>query len=1084
MKHRLLMLLACLFTVVGGAFSQTKVNGVVVDQESGSPVIGVSVLVVGTDVGTVTDSNGKFSLTVPEGKSQLRFSYVGMETLEVSARPQMRIVLRNGDTNLDEIVVTAMGMSRQQKSLGYSAQTLDNGQLTAGKMTDVTSSLAGKVAGVQVNTTSSDPGQANSVIIRGISSINGNNQPLYVVDGVPLQQTTFSGTQKGQDEFANAVGGISNVNPNDIENMTILKGAAATALYGSRAANGVIMITTKQGKKNGERNFQISYDGSVQWRSVSTLPEMQNRFGQGWNGKQTFIENGSWGPELDGSTQVYGPIWNHQQLIHKYSALEDNIKDFYDTGVSTSHSVALNGVSSDQKMTYYLSYGYSSDNGIIPGDKDTYKRNTIAYRGSYDATDWLKLSSSVNLATSNTNTVGTYQGTSMIDGILEFPRDISLVDRKDLSSPFNTPEAWYTPYGITNPYWAIENNYNQNDSKQVFGKIQADIKPLRQLTLTYRFGFDYTDYDHKLGVPEINLDDALINEDYGYGPSHMNQSGYVSTTYMRKYELNHDFLANWQDKYLDGKLDVNVMAGVNMSERYQTYSRNQTDGLTFYTGFWDLSNGATKTEIYENQQKRRNVGLLGDITLGWDEMLYLELTARNDWSSTLPLEKNSYFYPGATLSWIFTRMIPKNNILDFGKIRLAYGKTGNDADVYQVYPRYVQGYSNGYYANDLTKFPFNGVNAFQAAATVGSSSLKPEMTTEFEVGLNLAFLQNRINVDFSFYNRNTNDQIFTLPVDPATGYNYMVTNFGKVRNSGIELLVNTTPIKTKNFRWDLGFNFAKNTNEVVSMPASLEGGMVNINSFSAGNDAVYMRAVEGLPMGELFTYLPQYTDDGQLIVGESGQPLLTNEVKDTGKNVNPDWTGGITTSLSAYGFTLSAALDIRKGGYMFSRTKNLMQFTGNGEATIYNGRNPFVIPNSVVQIGTKPGKDADGNDIEIPVYGENTTPIFTFDGTYQEYFNDYGAGEGGEFYLLNRSYVKLRNVTLAYTLPKSLARKLYLSEVTLSVFANNLFTWTHKSNRYIDPETSSYGNDLEGLFGELYSNPACRTFGFNVGVKF
>ena len=1066
-RKRIMTLVAMLFLLVGGVFSQTKVNGIVVSQDDGQPVVGVSVLVVGTNTGTVTGSDGRFSLTVPEGRKMLRISYVGMETLEVSARPQMRIVLRSGDTSLDEIVVTAMGISRQQKTLGYSAQTLDNDELTVGRVTDVTSALAGKVAGVQINTTSTDPGQANSVIIRGISSINNSNQPLYVVDGVPLQQTTFSGTQKGQDEFQNAVGGISSINPNDIETMTVLKGAAATALYGSRAANGVIMITTKSGKRQGVRNFQISYDGSVQWRSVSTLPKFQNRFGQGWNGTQTFIENGSWGPEFDGSTQVYGPIWNNQQLIHTYEALEDNIKDFYKTGVSNSHSVSLNGVSEDNKMTYYLSYGYTNDNGIIPGDKDTYTRNTLAFRGSYQATDWFKLSSSVNFSTSETNTVGTYQGTSMIDGILEFPRDLSLVDRQDLSSPFNTPEAWYTPYGITNPYWAIENNYNKNDAKQLFGKIQADITPIKQLTLTYRFGFDFTDYDHKLGVPEIALDDALINEDYGYAPSNMNQAGYVSTTYLRKYELNHDFLANFKEKFIDGRLDVNLMAGINMNERYETRTRNQTDGLTFGTGFWDLSNGATKTEIFERQWKRRQVGLFGDLTLGWDEMLFLDLTARNDWSSTLPLEKNSYFYPGATLSWIFTNVIPKNDILTFGKVRVAYGKTGNDADVYQVYPRYAQGYSNGYYAADLTTFPLKGINAFQTAATAGSTSLKPEMTTEFEVGLNLAFFNNRINIDAAYYNRKTDDQIFTLPVDPATGYYYMVTNFGKVRNRGIELLVNTVPVQTKDFRWELGFNFSKNSNKILSMPESLEGGMVNINYFSAGNDAIYMRAVEGLPMGELFTYLPQYTEDGKLIVGDSGQPLLTDEVKDTGKNVNPDWIGGVNTSLSWKGLTLSAALDIRKGGYMFSRTKNLMQFTGNGEATLYNERKPFIIPNSVYADGT-----------------ENTSPIYLANSSYQDYFNNYGAAEGGEFYLIDRSFVKLRNITLAYSLPKTLVNSIYLSDITLSVFANNLFTWTHKSNRYIDPETSSFGNDLEGLFGELYSNPACRNFGFNVGIKF
>ena len=1055
-------LLAVLFLFIGGAMAQTRVNGIVVSQDDGQPVIGVSVLVVGTNIGTVTGSDGRFTLTVPAGKSQLRFSYVGMETLEVSARPNMRIVLRNGSTNIDEIVVTAMGIKKSEKALGYSAQTLDNEELTVGKVTDVTSALAGKVAGVQINSTSGDPGQANSVIIRGISSINGSNQPLYVVDGVPLQTATMRAYSQ-----QNAIGGISNINPNDIESMTVLKGAAATALYGSRAANGVIIITTKNGKSGNARNFSISYDGSVQFRNVTNLPKFQNKFGQGWNGQQTFIENGSWGPEMDGSTQVYGPIWNHQELIHEYSPLESNIEDFFETGLSNTHSVALSGISDDQKMTYYLSYSYTKDNGIIPDDHDTFERNTIAYRGSYQATDWFKLSSSVNFSKNNTNTVGQYQGVSMIDGILEFPRDISLVDRKDLSSAFNTPEAWYTPYGITNPYWAIANNYNHSDGKQVFGKIQADINPLKQLTLTYRFGFDYTDYDVKYGEPQIALDDALINDDHGYAPSNMNQSGNVYTRYNRQYELNHDFLANWQDKYIDGKLDVNITAGVNMTERYWTYMLGQTDDLTFYTDFWDLSNGATKTSLAESQTKRRNVGLFGDISLGWNNMVYLDLTARNDWSSTLPMEKNNYFYPGATLSWIFTELIPKNDYLTFGKARLAYGKTGNDAGAYLIYPSYVQGNTRGYYGLDLTTFPFNGINAFQASGTAGSSTLKPEMTTEFEVGLNLAFLKNRINVDFAYYNRNTDDQIFTLPVDPASGYSSMVTNFGKVNNKGIELLVNFVPIQTRDFRWELGFNYAKNKNKVVSMPASLEGGMVNINSFSAGNDAVYMRAVEGLPMGELFTYLPQYTDDGKMIVGSDGQPLLGDEVEDTGKNVNPDWTGGVTTAFSWKGLTLSAALDIRKGGYMFSRTKNLMQFTGNGYMTTYNDRNPFVIPNSVYADGT-----------------ENSSPIYLVNQSYQDYYNKYGMGEGGEFYLMDRSFVKLRNITLTYQLPRTLVNKLYLSEITLSAFANNVFTWTHKANHYIDPETSSYGNDLGGLFGETYSNPSCRIFGFNLGVKF
>ena len=1071
MEKRLTMFFVSLFLCVGSVLAQTKVTGTVYSQEDGQPIIGAAVKVDGTQTGMLTDVNGRFSLTLPDGKMTLTISYLGYESKTLQAKNGMRVFLKADAATLDEVVVTAMGISRQQKTLGYSATQLDNEELTVGKMTDVTSALAGKVAGVQISASSADPGTANSVIIRGFSSINGNNQPLYVVDGVPLQQTSL--LSQGHQE---AMGGVSSVNPNDIESMTVLKGAAATAIYGSRAANGVIIITTKSGKKEEARNFSITYDGSVQWRTVSTLPKFQNQFGQGWNGKQTYIENGSWGPEFDGSQQVYGPIWNHQQLIHKYEAVDSNVKDFFETGVTTSHSVALSGMSDDSKMTYYLSYGYSSDNGIIPSDKDAYKRNTIAFRGSYEATKWLKISSNVNIAKTEADIVGSYQGTSFIDGILEFPRDLSLVDRKDLSSPFNTPEAWYTPYGITNPYWAIENNYNHNDSKQVYGKIQADIKPIKQLTLTYRYGFDYTDFDLKMGYPQITLDDALINEDYGYAPSNMNQDGWVYSRYYRKYELNHDFLANWADKYLDGKLDVNVTAGVNMNERSNTVMLGQTDGLTFDTGFWDLSNGATKSELSESQSKRRLVGLFGDVTVGWDDMIYLGLTARNDWSSTLPINANSYFYPGATLSWIFTRLIPENKILDFGKLRLAYGKTGNDADPYYTSARYIQGTSRAYYGADVAKFPMSGINSFQASATIGSSDLKPEMTTEYEIGLNLAFLNNRINIDFAYYNRETKDQIFTLPVDPASGYAYMVTNFGNVRNRGIELLVNTTPIRTKDFRWDLGFNFSKNNNKVLSMPASVEGGKTDIYSFSAGNDAVYFYAEEGNPMGEYYTYMPQYTADGKLIVGEDGQPVLTTELKDTGKNMNPDWIGGITTAFTYKGISLSAALDIRKGGYMFSRSKNLMQFTGNGDITTYNQRRPFIIPNSVV---------SDGNG----GYVENTTPIMLGGddyevGDYQTYYNDFGWGQGGEAYLLDKSFVKLRNITLAYQLPRSLVNKLYLSDITLSLFCNNVFTWTHKSNTFIDPEGSTRGNDLEGQFGELYVNPGCRTFGFNVGVKF
>lgn len=991
------------------------------------------------------------------------------QSLPIIRGKVMRIALKTDAELLDEVVVTAMGISRSEKTLGYSATTVKSDEIIKARTTNVADALSGKVAGVQVSSTSGDPGAVSNITIRGFGSINGSNQPLYVVDGVPLATNYFSGQGKNV-----AAGGVSNIASEDIESMTVLKGAAATALYGSRAANGVVVITTKSGKKGDHRNFNVSYSGSVQSRLVSYLPEFQNEFGHGWNGMQTYIENGSWGPALDGSMQVYGPIWNHQQLIHEYSAKKDNVKDFFEPGLSQSHTISLNGLSNDNKMSYYISYSYTGDDGVMPSDHDKYERNTIAFRSSYDATNWLKVSSSVNFARTSTDAVGTYQGTSVIDGLYEMPRDVSIVDMKDTSSPFNQPEAYFTPYGVTNPYWSLENNYNHTAAKQIYGKVQLDIKPIKDLTLTYRMGFDYTDYDVKWGYPQIELDDALIDEDYGYAPSNMNQDGYVYASYRRSYELNHDFLANYARKFLNEKLDLNVNVGVNMNERYATSMSGQTDDLTFHTGFWNLSNGATKSTLAESQSKRRLVGLFGDVTIGWDDMVYLDLTARNDWSSTLPIDNNSFFYPGATLSWIFTKLIPENNVLSFGKLRLAYGKTGNDASPYLTGVTYLQAYASGYYTT-TTEFPMNGTNAFMASATKGSSTLKPEMTSEFEAGVNMQFFKGRFGFDVSYYNRTTSDQIFTLPVDPSTGFYYMVTNFGKVRNQGVELVVNTVPVQTKDFRWELDFNFAKNNNEVLSLPESLEGGKVSIYNFSAGNDAVYMYAEEGKPLGQFYTYLPQYTADGRPIVDANGQPVLGTAVEDTGKNMNNDWTGGVTTALTYKGFSLSAALDIRKGGYMFSRTKNLMQFTGNGAVTTYNSRRPFIIPNSVV---------SDGNG----GYVENTTPLYLTNSSYQKYFNDYGYGDGGEAYLLDRSFVKLRNISLTWNVPQKWVKAMSLSGLSVTAFCNNVFTWTASDNRYVDPESTtvsqaSYG-DLATQFGELYTNPSCRIFGCNLSVKF
>ena len=1061
LMKRIQLILTCLLVALSATLQAQgqQVKGSIVDSK-GEPLAGVSVVVEGTTLGVITGSDGEFTISAKDGQV-LNFYLFGMKSQKVTVSgPVLKVTMQEDLLALDEAVVTALGITRSEKSLGYAATTVKNDEIVGYHATNATNALAGKVAGMQISSTTTDPGASTNVIIRGYSSINGSNQPLYVVDGI-------------------VIGGLGNIASEDIESLTVLKGAAATALYGSRASNGVIIITTKQGKRSADRLFSIEYSGGVELRQVSLLPIFQNDFGQGWNGTQTFIENGSWGPKLDGSMQVYGPIWDGQQLIHEFSAKPTNIKDFFELGFNQKHSISMNGSTEDQRATYFLSYSHAGDNGIFPGNKDTYNRNTIAFRSTYTPTEWIKLSSQINFAKAVTNTVGMFQGTSVIDGLYEFPRDISMVDLQNLPGAFNSPEAYLTPYGITSPYWAIENRYNVNDSKQLFGKVQADVKPFKFLTFTYRFGFNYSDFDLKEGEPQISLDDSKIWDNMGYAPSEMNADGYVLARYNRQYETNHDFLANYNENFVDGRLNINAIAGLNFNERYSTRLEGRTDVLTILSGFWNLSNGATKTTISDAQSKRRLVGLFGDVTLGWDDTIFLELTARNDWSSTLPVANNNYFYPGATLSVLFSNYLPKNEILSFGKVRLAVGRTGNDAGVYNVFPTFSQAEFRGTYDAGIVSFPINGMNAFRRGYQIASDTLKPEMTTEYEAGINLQLLNGRIGIDAAYYNRTTSDQIFPISIEPATGYSSMVSNAGTVRNSGVELLLDLVPVQTRDFRWDLSFNFAKNNSLVVDLPAEL-GEKFEIDRFSTSGskDQVSLYAEKGKPFGTYWTYLPTYVEDGpykgKLIVDENGYPVLGDELQPTGFDANYDWTGGLSTSLSYKGLSVSATMDIRKGGTMFSRSKSIMQFTGNGIITTYNDRNPFVIPNSAMQV-----KDDDGN---VTGYTENTVPIYTNNSSYQKYFDEYGAGEGRLFYLLDRSFVKLRNVAVTYSLPKKWIGP--LSAVSVSAFVNNAFTWTAKDNYFIDPESTNMGTDTDGLMGEMYVNPSCRIYGFNLNVKF
>ncbi len=1092
MKKRIMTLLAMLFLIVGGVFSQTKVNGTVVSQDDGQPVVGVSVLVVGTNVGTVTGSDGRFSLTVPEGKTMLRISYVGMETLEVSARPNMRIVLRNGDTNLDEIVVTAMGIKRSAKALGFSATAVDGDEIAAARTSDIMSSLQGKVAGVQISGAATDPGASNSVIIRGISSLGGSNQPLYVIDGVPMNNSAVyssDGLNSGYD-FGN---GANAVNPDDVENMTILKGAAATALYGSRAANGVILITTKSGKQ--QKGLGIEYNGGLQWEQVLRLPQMQNEFGMGWNGDKTDDENGSWGPRFDGSTLKYGTVYNNSQQIKSYLPIENNMKDFFDTGFRFNNSISFNGAT--DHSDYFVSFSHLKDDGIIPTEADSYKKYTFSARGTHKVKS-LTFSSALNYAYQKNNFVQTGQGfENMYNSIMQTPRDIAIAELKDLKNPFNTPGYYYTPYSVMNPYYILENHLNEYESERFYGKFQVDYDFLKWFKLTYRLGLDTSTGHHHTGMPNYA---ALFPDTPNWDSELSTETGYTSQQTTRRREINHDVMLTFDMPVND--FNINAIAGFNGNERNSSYLYSKVTNLTIPT-FFNLSNSAEIPTVEQSEWKRRLYGIYGQAELAWRNQAYLTLTARNDWSSTLPKGNRSFFYPGVTASYIFSELLKdKAPWLSFGKLRLAWGKTGNDANVYMTDPYYIQGlFNSSGWADSAFPFTKTGTNAYTVGNVLGSSTLSPEMTTETEIGVQLAFLKNRISLDATYYNRNSDKQITRLSVDPASGYTAQNVNLGKIRNRGIELLVTLVPVRTKDFEWTFTWNYTKNYNKVVKLPEEMNG-RASIYGFTGGTG---LYAVEGEELGTFEAYVPktvptiadgtnyEYDESvvGKVIVDGKGLPQNSDEQVKIG-SINYKYMMGFGNTLRYKDFSLSFDIDVRHGGLMFSRTHDITYFTGNAMQTAYNDRNPFTVQNAVMVVGKEltqayengvPVVD-DKNQpvmVEVPVYGENDIPLY---GTTLYNYWDNGAMALDAGSLISKSYVKLRQVVFGWDLPKKWLAGTFLTGVRLSVFGNNLLLWTPSENTFVDPEASSFGNDLTGNFGEYSSNPSSRKFGFNVSVKF
>ncbi|MEA4851086.1 MAG: SusC/RagA family TonB-linked outer membrane protein [Paludibacter sp.] len=1065
--RKLTFLLACLFMIgVALVNAQSKsITGKVISADDGQPIIGATVIVKSTTNGTITDADGVFKVSLQGNEKTLVVSYVGMKTVEVEAANNMTIKLESDALVIDEVVVTAFGLKRSEKSLGFSASTVKNDEITAAKGSTVMGGLQGKVAGLTI-TSAGGTGSSQKVVIRGITSFSGNNQPLYVINGVPMQND-FQGNNSSNNsvDFGNLA---SDINPDDVESVSVLKGASATALYGSRAANGVIVITTKRGETGGK--LTVTYNGSVTAANVLRVPQNQETFGQGWPFWDP-AENGSWGPKLDGRMHEWGAYADQSyatipasyadyKIMKKpFSPIKNNMRDFYETGMEYNNSISISG--GGQSTSFMLSFGNVTSNGIIPTDADVFKRNIFSFRGD---TKYKKFTASydVNYVKKHITAISSGQGSdgaSMFQEIVQMPVDIPLSQLKDYNSMYHNVDNFYTFYA-QNPYWVVANNGNEYKDDRVYGKIDLTFELAKGLKWIGRIGGDFTNARQRnwnaIAKPSAgSWNYGYKNEEPGTYQENNSYTGQLDVTSY----LNADYSFG-DDLRLTG------VAGVNYNDRSGYALNSFLYGLS-QPNWYSLLNGTDKPLTSSSIYQRRLFGVLGQFDLSYKDWAFVTLSMRNDWSSTLPIGKNSYFYPGVNTSVILTDAVPslkENNILNYMKLRAAWGQTGNDASQYMtssvITPTQVAlGYGSLY-------TPIDGVLGLTEGNRAANQALRPELTTEVEFGFEAKLLNNRLGVDATYYNKNTKDQIILATIAPETRFTSQARNIGLVNNQGVELRVSAVPVKTKDFSWDIAVTYAKNTSEVKELWEGAKEYVI----FSAYG--VNFKAIAGQPLGVFTTPQAATTPDGKVIVASTGRPTIDPVNQKVVGTSAPDFTAGFTNRFTYKGISLGCVIDMRQGGKFWSNTAELMAFDGNSTITTYNGRQPFLVPNSVKNIGTT----------AAPVYVENDIPI-----GWQAMYSYYNHSTNTVMYekmVLDKSYVKLREVTLSYVLPKSLFVDKAISSMEVSFIGRNLLMWTPQENNFVDPEATNYGNDLLSDFGEFSAGPTMRNIGGSIKIIF
>jgi len=1072
-------------------FAQGRVvKGTITDSKTKETLPGVTILVEGTTTATSTNINGEFTITVPEGK-KLVVSSIGYVTKTIDANQDViNVTLDTDAKTLTDVVVTAMGVSRDKKSLGYATQTISGDQLSTVKSGNIVNQMSGKVAGVQIKN-SGNMGGSTNIVVRGTSSMTGNNQALFIVDGVPLDNGRTNNTSRNQSrgEAGYDYGSpIADINPDDIESMNVLKGGAATALYGSRAANGVVIITTKKGKAmaSGRKRFGVTLNTGVTMGVVdkSTFLKYQNKYGAGYgpyydgdgghwymedvnhdgvitNDEKvvTYTEDASYGPAFDAGLNVYQ--WdafvpehaNYGKKTPWVGAGDDNPIAFFNKSWNTTNGVTVEGAT--DKGNVRMSYSNNYQTGILPNSKLT--RNNFSFGGGIALNDNLRVDASANYVKSEAtgrNATG-YNGNIVSNFRQWWQTNVKLSEQKAIYDQTKLNYTWNpassdTPLkGIywNNPYFERNETYTTDERDRIFGNFTVNYKVNDMFNFVMRMALDQYST-----VQEERLAVGSVPSPFGISPvgvlNSTAPSGY-SRLNKNYRETNLDFMLNFK-KDLGENFNLTALLGSNIRRNYTNTIFAATNGGIVVPKLYSIENSVNQPSASPESKQLIGVnGFFAQASLGYKRFLYLDVTARQDYSSTLPTGHNHFFYPAVAGSFIFSEKMKGATWLDFGKIRLNYAKVGNDAPF---------GATGDYY----TKPPaFSSVGLFSLPNSKSNSALLPELSSTQEAGLEMAFLKKRAGFDFAVYNKNTVNQIVPVAVSPTTGYTSKFVNAGTVNNKGFELQLYGTPIKNKNFDWTIMVNFSKNINKVTKLYGELTN--LQLANFQGG---VTLNASLGEPYGVLkgtdFIYL-----NGKKVVGADGYYKKTATADQNIGNINPDFNAGITNTLTYKSWIFSFLIDCQKGGSVYSldmyyglSTGLMPETAGNNDLgnpvrnTQANGGG--VILDGVTETGEKNTVRVDG---DTDVWG-------------YEHFPD-------KAFIYDASYVKLREVSLSYRVPFKQER--FFSSATIGLVASNVWI-IFKNLPYADPEAGLGAGNIQGY--QTGVMPTTRNFGFNLSLQF